>query len=472
MAFTVSFGVVSKKRNSTYVPTLTADYDVVLKDGCSDSAPVFLINAASFSYNYAKWGSWYYYITEIEYTRNNLFTVYCRLDPLATYKADILASTQYVAYSSVSGGTWLRDIRLPVLGSAIVAKNEVAATFLNTGTNRYILTVLGKNGCSSFACEISDIRQLLDHVATDNATILNNFMTDPAVDFSTVETGLESLTRILTQTDLLGNAYANAPTCIRGCIWTPLKLPSGGTNRIYLGDYDTEVDAWKLYDTTLASAMQIDIPWHFTDWRRTYCESIYLYLPFVGNIEIPTGEIVGETQLTIKYSLTIVDGSISYEVLAGNQIIGTYGATCAQQIPLGINQATSAGDIATAVLQGAADTFSTGLIPSAAMGVEAVKAAYNVADMKFTKNPTTIGGMGGGSGAGLDMAVKCVSVAHPTIIEPAAMAATMGVPTMQPLTLSSCSGFCQCVNAHVATTAEMEYLNEIDMFLNSGFYIE
>lgn len=472
MAFTLNFGRVTKRRNSTLVPDLNDELSVVLKDGCSETAPVFIINADGFYYNYCQWGSWYYWITDVEYTRNNLYTVSCRLDPLATFRDYILASTQYVAYSSVSGGAWLRDNRLPVLGSATVTKSEVAAPFINTGGNKYILTVLGLNGCASFACTRSEINDLLNHVQGDNTQLLNDFMTDPAIDFTTVETGLESLTRILTQTDLLGNAFSNAPACIRGCIWTPLALPTGGTANIFLGQYDTQVSGWKLFDTTAKSAVQVSIPWQFTDWRRAYCEAIYLYLPYVGNINIPTGEIVGETTLTIKYSYTIVDGSISYEVLAGNQVIGTYGAAVAQQIPLGINQVTSAGDIATTVLQGASDTLSTGIIPSAAMAVEGVRAAYNVADAVYTRNPTTIGGMGGGSSAGLDTNIICVSVAHPTVIDPAAMAGTMGVPTMQPLTLSSCSGFCQCVNAHVAAPVEASALDEIDMFLNTGFYIE
>lgn len=476
MGITINTTRFTKRRNSTAVPdSFDNSYDVVLKDACSYDRPSFVLNEPYFLDNYLEWSGSYYFVTDVIVLRNNLLQVNCQLDVLGTYRSAILGSTQYVAYSSVSGGAWLKDNRLPVLGDAIVSKQEVTPPFINSTGDRYILSVLGKNGCATFACSRSQINNLLDHVEGDNTQIVSDFMDDPAIDFSSVETGLESLTRIMTQTDLLGNAFANAPACIRGCIWTPLARTTGGSGRIFLGNYDTQVDAWKLYDTTAAGAIQISIPWHFTDWRRTYCESIYLYLPFVGNVNIPTGEIVGVSQLTIKYSYTIVDGSISYEVLAGDQVIGTYGGSCAQQIPLGINQVTSVGDIATQMIQGAKDTVSTaimGTVPTLETGINAVAAAYNVADAAFRTNPTTIGGMGGGSGAGLDMVIRCVSVAHPTVIEPSAMAATMGVPTMQPLTLSSCSGYCQCVNAHVAADAHMDVLNEIDMFLNSGFFIE
>ena len=79
---------------------------------------------------------------------------------------------------------------------------------------------------------------------------------------------------------------------------------------------------------------------------------------------------------------------------------------------------------------------------------------------------------GGGAGAGLDMTVAVISVAHETVIEPAVMTATMGQPTMKPVQLGTLHGYCQCANAHVAAPAELQELNEIDTYLNSGFYIE
>ena len=86
--------------------------------------------------------------------------------------------------------------------------------------------------------------------------------------------------------------------------------------------------------------------------------------------------------------------------------------------------------------------------------------------------PTVIGGVGGGSGLGLGWHAECFTVAHSTVINPGDQAATMGVPTQKPLTLSSCSGYCQCVNAHVAAPAHGNVLTQIDAYLNSGFYIE
>ena len=98
--------------------------------------------------------------------------------------------------------------------------------------------------------------------------------------------------------------------------------------------------------------------------------------------------------------------------------------------------------------------------------------AYDVINTVNTTNMTTIGGIGGSSGVGVGTSCLVSVVNHETLIAPATMAATMGLPTMKPLTLSSCSGFCQCVNAHVSAAAEAQELEEIDDYLNSGFYIE
>jgi hypothetical protein len=84
-----------------------------------------------------------------------------------------------------------------------------------------------------------------------------------------------------------------------------------------------------------------------------------------------------------------------------------------------------------------------------------------------------VGGIGGGAGVGLDLSIACYTVAHNTIVTPADMRDTMGLPTMKAMSLSTLTGYCQCANAHVAATgAESQELSEIDAFLNSGFYIE
>lgn len=125
MAITINSTTFAKRHNSTAIPaSFSHSYDVALKGACSYNRPVFLLAEPAFLDNYIQWGNWYYFVDDVVVVRNNLLEVHCALDVLATYKADILASTQYVAYSNVSGGTWLPDNRIPVLSEREVRVNS------------------------------------------------------------------------------------------------------------------------------------------------------------------------------------------------------------------------------------------------------------------------------------------------------------------------------------------------------------
>ena len=496
MAHTIYCGKIAKRKNSTLQPTLSDRFDVLLKSPTSLHSPTFTISADSFDYNYIQWDDRYYFVTDVVSRNNNLWDVSCVCDVLATYKADILASTQFVSYSSHKSSIWLPDTRVPLQKNATVAsKNASIPIFDRNGF--YVLTVVGKQGCQTWACSLSDIRNMLSEISdwSDDlidATLagLYPFNTGGSVsyDWSTPEDAIASLAAVNTLVGFAGNAYADAPNCIRSCIFVPfLEADFAGTGgQISLGQFEIQgmnVDSCKTQAVT--GSTTIAIPWQNSDWRRAVCEEIYLYLPLVGMVSIPSDEIINESALTITYSATATDGCISYLVKAGSQTVGTYGANCAVNFPIGISQQSSAGEIVQTAMKGVERTVSTGLQAASSLnpagwvaggvaaGFEAINTAYNTIDTVLTHHNSCIGGIGGGAGAGLSLDLQCFSVAHPTVIEPDAMESTMGLPTMQPLTLSTLSGFCQCANAHVdAYGAELSELAEIDGYLNSGFYIE
>lgn len=478
MALTLKFGTIAKRRNSTYVPTsaqMADELSVTLKDGCSDTAPVFLINASSFPYNYVQWGNRYYFVTDVEYTRNNLYTVSCQIDALASFKAEILASTQYVAYSSVSGGAWLPDNRVPILSSREYYESAGAVPSYFTEGGHFMLSVLGQNGCNLYCVTEQDISTLINKVQQSVDDVYNNIT-------SGASTPEELIAEGILQTDLLGNAFSNAPQCIRSCYWVPFNRRDIGITdvQVHLGNFDAGFRAWKQRIEPTLGQTSAAIPWKYSDWRRTVCENISVYLPFVGVVNIPSETICNEEYLTIQYSFTLSDGAISYLIYAGQmatgkQPIAVHSASCSINYPLGINQQASVGDVINTALNGfskAASNGLGGLVPTVATGIDIVQTSYNVLDTMFSTNPSCIGGMGGGAGANFSKEIKVMNTVHPSMYEPSAMAPAMGVPTMQTISLSSCSGYCQCINAHVAAAAEVSVLNEIDMFINGGFYIE
>ncbi len=484
MAHTIYAGKVNKRRNSTLQPTLSTSFDVLLKTPTSLHTPTFTINASAFDFNYLKWDDRYYFVTDVVARNNNLWEVSAVIDVLATYKADILASTQYVSYSSEQGNVWLADTRIPVLRSTLASKNTTPTGVLSR-IGCYVLSVVGKSSAATYVFQDdSTIKGIIDQIATWESQGISNI--ESMIDATDTDTLLESIAKVLTNTGFVGNAYSNAPSCIRSCVWLPFdyaRAPiTGQDNPIYLGNFPTDKNGQRISSRPLYDSVSIAIPWHFSDWRRGYCEDVYLYLPLVGMVSISTDSITNVSSLTIDWSVTYTDGCISYEVKAGNEIIGTYGGNCSANYPIGINQQASAGEIAQAFIGGLEKTISAGVNSSispvsaatsvAGMAAEAAIGAYNVQNVASSSHPSCVGGIGGGAGVGLDLNLACYTVAHNTIVEPADMVATMGRPTMKPLQLSTLTGFCQCANAHVSAAAEASELDAIDSYLNSGFYIE
>lgn len=485
MSIRIYVGTVSKCKNSTYQPTLSTFFDCDLKAPTSMDEPTFLISAASFPYNYIIWDTNYYFVTNRVSVRNNQWEVSAKLDVLATAKTEILASTQYVCYSSMSGGTWLPDTRIALLKETNTSRSSASLSAILNSSGFYVLAATGIDGCRTYACNKSHLTQLLKNINSWVVNTVNGVINPGGYQFNTPEQAIESLSSILCNTDFYGNAYQQAPQCIRSCIWVPFAISpflDGAPAAFYLGRFDCELSPLPYYCSAepATGAVSVSIPWHYSDWRRGICEDVYLYLPLVGTIQLSATSLTHVSSLTINYSATATDGVMSYEVVAGSDRIGVYGGQCASNYPIGIVQQASAGEIAQALISGVEKTVAAGMvgsvaaIPAAAVGsgFELLNTTYQIQNTANTTHHTTIGGVGGGAGAGLSFDVQCFTVAHPTVISPSDMQATMGVPTMQPVTLSSLSGYCQCANAHVEAPLDGPELDAIDAYLNSGFYIE
>lgn len=501
MSRTFYFGNVTKRKNSTLQGSFSNAYNVLFKNPCSlDNPTMTLKYAGDFPYNGAKYTSgsdtYYYLVRDKQSLHNDLWEVSLELDPLATYKSDILSSTQFVAYSS-SGTNWVADTRIPLLKNASVDSAASTLNFLFSAGGFYVLSVVGKDGCDLWACDISHLRALLNKINDWSDDLINDVMagnypwsSNPAAvyDFTTPELAIQSLAEMNMLTGFAGNAYSSAPQCIRSCIWVPF-FPTPFTDtggEIYLGQFATGVtSAFRCKSTPATNTASVTIPWQHNDWRRSVCEEVYLYLPLVGMINIPSDEIVNSSTINIQWSATATDGCIAYLLYTNDgQVIGTYGANAAVNFPLGISQQASAGEIVQTAFQGLQKTVSTGIqafssvnpagIVAGAFGAKmgAIDTAYQTIDAALTRHNSCIGGIGGGAGVGLSLDALCYTVSHDTVIAPATMAATMGLPTQKPMSLNSLTGYCQCVNAHVALNADAPIINAVDYYLNSGFYIE
>ena len=474
MAISVQIGNVSKRKNSTFQPTLTASVDVVLKDGTSDRNPSFLLNSGSpISANYLKWGSRYYFITDIVYERNNLYTINCKLDAMATYKANIAATSAFVAYDGTSN-TEITDGRLSIETTKTITANSQNFSKIGTGYC-VVISVTGKSSCASYAMPIGTASVLLDQMQNwmDGVDVLPipdmTSITDIA---EAIGVGVENLVRGLRQLMATGRAA----DCIRNAFIMPIAEQYVGGNQsfVYLGDYNTQhVGSVVSPATVITDNISLAIPWPsgISDWRRNAPYTrLYLYLPYTGCIEIPTGEIMGDANMTILTSICPMTGDAIFTVASGTRKIAQFNTNLGVPYAIGSSNITPLGAataIGSVAVSGAAAMLTGGASAALSATAGIIGATNNLAPI-----PSTVGSNAGGASFGLAKAASLFTVFHDTNVAPNSVAGAIGTPAMAVKTLGGLSGYVECRAASVSAPAEDTVLDEINNYLNSGFFME
>ena len=434
----------SKKNNSTKLPPTTAgsykEIDAVLKTDTSLMNPVFLISSTNADYttNYVAFENRYYFVSDIVRGIQDVLELHCTLDVLATYKGDITGSSQFVLYDT-TGNTEIIDSRLSTNKTETVAKNSVNIPKISDA-GMYILAHTSMDEVSFTVTTEAYVK-----------TLLNGYS-----NWLDAQTG-NDIGQILQNLVSSGDIASN----IRSLKWVPWSISFGSAVQISLGAYLTNSYGRTISGMLDVSSVSVAIPWQFNDWRR--CEpftQLYLYIPFVGMVQLSSSAITSETTLTIKISLNQYTGDVAYEVYAGNQIIGTYGASTGVDLPIG----------ATGITPMQAITSITGGIGSAVTGN--IGGVANSVVNGLTPHSTTAGGIGSGAGAGLDKDIVVYSVCHDTNVAPSSVSPIMGTPTMAYKSLSGLSGYVQCNDASIDIAGCDQEKVQVETFLNSGIFIE
>ncbi len=474
MSFTVSIGTVTKRKNSTYVPTteLSTDIDVVLKESCSDYAPVFILENSSntFTHNYLKWGDWYYFIDDVIREKNHMVTIKCNLDALATYKAYITASTQFVAYDATAN-TEVIDTRLSVNTTEIASVfSDSSGSFFETGC--ILLGAVGTQNTGVFAVSFAQLKAILNSIFT-NYLNNNNMLPVPSIGtYTDIDDAADAIVHNLVVGLRQLIATGKAPDSIKSCIYIPVPDTafSGSSADVWLGDYDTDITAKLLDPSARATELHtLTIPWNFTDWRKNAPYShVYIKLPYTGIVPITTSEIVNATAFNIT-TFVNQNGDIShlvYAAIGGNNVyIGRYGGNCASNILVG---ASGLNPLQT-ILGGAA--IAGGAVTALANPLVGGSAA--IAGFTSAIQPLTASAGNGGGGAYTDDPIyQCSVISHNTNVDPTSVSVFMGTPTMAVKSLSGLTGYVECRNASVSAPTSESVLQEINNYLNGGVYLE
>ena len=466
---TLTYYSFSKRNKSTAQPTSGTQITVNLKDGVSLTNPVFLLQYSGFpTFNYCEFQGRYYFVTDIRQVRNDLFEVECEEDYLASHKATIGATEAMILYAT-GGDDNIIDTRIP-LTSPVYVDNEASAisgitiTDGNQGT-----IVLSITGTGSFGNYVMQNSTLIFELMRDMDNWVQFMITDPITGFQ----------------QLCGSGQA--PDNLKGAIALPIlasSMTSGTLENLYLGNYpcvdnnDVPIKGYRVIDPLATGSATVAIPWRYNDWRRhSPYTSIYLYLPLVGEQQLPADDLIGDSSLSIVYSINITSGDISVEVRGtqSGRIVCTASSNCAMQTPYG-SANISGGKIAQSIATGAAGIIAAALAPTSGGATMALFAGLTASAGQMLGamhgESKGGGGLGGGASHGLSKLIVCSTVSKDITDSQSNIDSIMGKPVMKKATIGSYAGFVQTDGAQVAGSMNSNERDMINSLLDGGIYYE
>lgn len=474
---TLTFFNFAKRKNSTAAPTgAGTDFDVTLKERTDLLQPIFLLSYnGTPAWTYAVFQGRYYFVTGYESVHNDLWYVHCDVDVLATYKAAIQGTSAFVLYDT-SANTEIVDTRLSLKTTEVTAVEEASFSVLGTGVAA-IVSCVGLSHTTTFKMGVTDASYLMN----DLDTWLQSAIPDPAIGSGDPSEAIDELAVMTTEAFRQLIATGSAKDCIRSALLIPVPETAGWNvpARLWLGGFDTGKSYSRISvggsGRIVTDEVTVQIPWPATDWRRNApYTTIYLYIPYVGYMRMPTGDLIGAAAIKVKASIDLASGDTTFHVYTYNKTIAQYQASLGVAFPIGSANVTPMQSV-NALLSGAAGAAGsvgnllTGNVGGALSGgISAIQGIMN----NLEPLPTCVGSTAGGSVFGLQNKVQCISVFHDTNVSPDSVSAIIGTPSREVKSLSGLSGFVQTVGASVAGNMTDTERSRVNQMLDGGIYIE
>ena len=488
MGITVGFTTSSKRENSTKQLAMPTTYSCTFKNGCSMLNPTLFLelNSNEFpSYTAFKIGNRYYKVTDIRSARSNLFEIDGKVDVLATYKSNILATTAYVLYDTIPNAE-LVDNRLPMKTSKSVQTSTQPFPWNYIEGGCFILSITGARGSTGiYKLTASELQNLIDDVSD----IKNNiFVVDYPAPTPPSSPSVEGFIEYLTDSikwlfdcfkapisHLLGSGSISEN--IRECIYLPFNIgtTTPGPSPTFLGtvplmdgsedpEYPEVFTLNRLNNDTVVDDVDVTIPWQASDYRRRspYTE-VYLYMPYIGMTKLSSENLAGQTSVNVKYTIGLKDGTLICTISSGGEILGQYSGNIACAAPIGISN-LNLPKTAQSVIVGAQAIASKNIAKAGLAGLQ-------FAD-SLTPNFSCIGGLDGIAGIATNQNITCYTVFHDTNVAPNTEIATIGAPTMAPKSLASLTGYVQTMDASVEGAMTSDERIELNALLDKGIFIE
>lgn len=444
----------NKRKNSTKRPTGGATRNVVLLDDVSLYSPIFESEYWDYNDNYCKWAGRFYYVTDVVTKNQNIFEVHCEIDPLATWKDDIMNTTAFVTFSTSDFDIGIPDYRLSSDPLTIV-KSTQAEVFPGLG-EEFVISYVGTNSAPTLGLSYSNLEALQGEMMSNKC----------------VKTITNWATSIIKQSDetvyagnIVPSLLGSTSNSITRCIFTP-KFHSIGVKGIVLagGYVPTNNVSGDIPSHSYTETYKISIPWAFGtgDFRnRAQFTNMSIYLPGYGFLALNADNYQGESSISVSATLDSYVGEITYLV------DGKTKATCSISYPVqvGTSQVGNIPNAVTGVAQAVAGGLSENPV-GIGMG------AYNAVRSLMATDASSVGSAGGSSAFNAHTKITVLIMAHNTNVDPSTVASTVGRPLNAVRNIGKLSGYVQTGDAEIPTSAPDEYKTVLNDSLNGGMYIE
>ena len=472
----------SKRHKSTKQPaqnTGTKIENVYLKDGTSITSPVFLLNignGALPSYNYCEWEGRYYFINDMRSNAMDLWELVCEEDYLSTGKTAIGNTTAMILYCT-GGANNIVDNRIPL-------ESDVSLNIVNDSMDGFTITsgnqgtiILSITGTGSFGNYIMQ-----------NSTQLSQLLENALLSYQSTVTNFETWG----QQQLSGGS---APENLKSAIALPIISPQMTQmplTDLWLGNYQctdsqfNPIKGYKITDPIVEGNLIWTLPWRYSDWRRmSPYTTLYLYLPLIGTMTLPTNDLIDCEKINAHYAVNITSGDVAVEVIgidtsaADHRIIATASGNCAMATPYGSSNISGA-KVVNAAVTGAFGSAAALLVPSTAGKVIALGSslAASAAQMIGAAHGETagVGGLGGGATHALTPVGKLFEVTKDLTETPANMDTILGKPYMKKHQISTITtgftGYVQTDGMQVEGNLLDSERENINSLCDGGFYYE
>lgn len=474
MAFTVQFGTVYKKHNSTFRGASGSHWlslPCVLKEESSVTNPSLFVDVSgteifsttgTLNHAYISLYDRYYFVDNWTYERGR-WRADLSVDVLATWRTDIGNSNQYVLRSASASDGHIFDTVYPTKNVITTSySNDTNPWNLYGGT--YVVGTISGNGMGVgcvgyYALSSQDFRDLCNYL------------------FGYVGQGsyfdITEITKDMTMDTF--KALYNPFQYICSAMYLPFTLTGMNPSRqnIDVGYWNIPVQGGRLTTITPYTTTRT-LAWSGTHPDASRGDYVYCspytrvdvdFQPF-GHFQLPSDIVYERGGVELGIRVDTITGKGTCYVGGVVEPIMTLEAQVG--VPIKLSQmATDYLGIATTVTQGVANTFSS--IAKGDIG-GAIASGVSGIDSAIRSQVPTMSTMGSNGGfSSLTQAPVAVYTYYSLVDEDITR---LGRPLCQIRTINSLSGYILCENAAVETAGTFDENQEIARLMNSGFYYQ